>query len=51
MEELEKVVSALDYIDPANLTYDEWKDVGMALKSADIPSDVFDRWSMRDPAR
>lgn len=51
MDELEKVISALDYIDPSSLTYDEWKDVGMALKSANIPSDVFDRWSMRDPAR
>ena len=51
MEELEKIVSALDYIDPAALTYDEWKNVGMALKSAGIPSGVFDSWSMRDPDR
>lgn len=51
MEELEKVISALEYIDPSRLSYDEWKDVGMALKDADIPSSVFEQWSMRDPAR
>lgn len=51
MEELEKVLSALDFIDPSRLTYDEWKDVGMALKDADIPSTVFEQWSMRDPDR
>lgn len=51
MDELEKVISALDYIDPSSLTYDEWKDVGMALKSADIPSTVFDSWSRKDPER
>ena len=51
MEELEKVLSALDFIDPSRLTYDEWKDVGMALKDAGIPSTVFEQWSMRDPDR
>lgn len=51
MEELERIISALDYIDPSKLTYDEWKDVGMALKDAGIPSTVFEQWSMRDPDR
>lgn len=51
MGELERIISALDYIDPSKLTYDEWKDVGMALKDAGVPSTVFEQWSMRDPDR
>jgi len=41
----------LDYIDPSNLSYQEWCNVGMALKDAGYPVSVWDAWSARDGAR
>ncbi len=41
----------LTYINPAVLDYQEWCNVGMALKHEGLSVDVWDCWSSRDPAR
>lgn len=51
MSELEKVIEALSFIDPSVLDYTEWTNVGMALKSADMPCSIWDDWSARDSYR
>ncbi len=40
--------NALDYINPSVLTYQEWIDVGMALKYEGLPCSVWDNWSRAD---
>ena len=35
---------------PANLPYGDWLNVGMALKAAGYPLEVWDSWSQTDPA-
>jgi hypothetical protein len=45
------LVSLLEYIDPADLTYQEWINVGMALKHEGYTAADWDAWSRRDPAR
>lgn len=42
---------ALEYIDPATLSYQEWLEVGMALHESGLSCEVWDSWSRRDPAR
>lgn len=41
----------LDYIDPASLNYQEWVNVGMALKYEGYTAADWDAWSMQDSAR
>ena len=41
----------LEYIDPVCLSYQEWLNVGMALKDSGYDVSVWDTWSMRDGAR
>lgn len=41
----------LDYIDPASLSYQEWVNVGFALKEENYPLSAWDDWSRRDPGR
>ena len=46
--------AALDYVDPTHPyenpnAYDTWYKVGIAIKSAGLPFDVWDTWSQRDP--
>lgn len=41
----------LGYIHPADLSYEEWLDVGMALQHEGYPMEVWDAWSSQDPAR
>ena len=41
----------IEYIHPADLTYQEWVNVGMALKHEGYSVDVWDAWSRRDPGR
>lgn len=48
MNDLEKM---LDCIDPGRLTYQEWVNIGMALKHEGYTADVWDSWSRRDPGR
>lgn len=42
---------ALECIDPATLSYQEWLEVGMALHESGYPCEVWDTWSSRDPGR
>lgn len=51
MDDHRALLKALDAIDPSSLTYDEWKDVGMALKAEGLPCSVWDEWSKRDTNR
>lgn len=41
----------LQYIDPAQLDYQSWVNVGMALKAEGCPVSLWDSWSMRDYRR
>lgn len=41
----------LQYIDPAQLDYQNWVNVGMALKAEGCPVSLWDSWSMRDYRR
>ncbi len=45
------LLEALEFIDPAALSYEEWLYVGFGLKEAGYPASVWDEWSRRDPAR
>ena len=45
------LLKCLEAIDPANLSYQDWTLVGMALKEAGYPASVWDEWSRRDAAR
>ena len=45
------IKSALNFIDPRTLSYQEWLKVGMAIKAAGESCDLWDEWSKRDPER
>lgn len=45
------IQEALDSLDPTQLSYQEWIDVGMALKAEGLPVSVWDTWSMKDGPR
>ena len=49
--ELQKILDALNSIDPASLNYKEWTEIGMALKAEGLPASIWDDWSRRDKAR
>ena len=51
MDDYRALLEALEVLDPSKLTYSEWVDVGMALKSEGLPCSVWDDWSKRDTAR
>lgn len=51
MDSRQNILDALDALNPSRLTYNEWKDVGMALKAEGFPCSVWDSWSSRDSAR
>lgn len=42
------LTAALEYIDPASLDYQEWVNIGMALKSEGYSATVWDNWSRND---
>lgn len=42
------MLELLTYIDPAGLDYQQWVNVGMALKEEGYSADDWDRWSMAD---
>lgn len=44
----ENISEILSYINPATLSYQEWVNVGMALKDEGFPCDVWDNWSKND---
>lgn len=41
-------VELLSHIDPARLDYQEWENVGAALKHEGLPASVWDEWSRAD---
>lgn len=45
------LIEILEHIDPARLDYQQWVNVGMALKDEGFSVDVWDKWSSRDAAR
>lgn len=45
------LLEALDYIDPAALSYTDWVRVGMGLKEAGYPASAWENWSRRDAGR
>ena len=47
----DSLLDALNALDPARLDYQEWIEVGMALKAEGYPCSVWDDWSRRDAAR
>lgn len=51
MEREFDLLPLLDHIDPSILSYQEWINVGMALKHEGYTASDWDNWSLRDPAR
>lgn len=49
--EKDKILEALDYIAASSLNYQEWINIGMALKNEGYPCSVWDDWSAKDAAR
>ena len=45
------LIDILDYIDPAVLDYQEWVNVGMALKEDGYTASVWEQWSSKDSKR
>ena len=45
------IIEALQHLDPSRLDYQQWCNVGMALKLEGLSADVWESWSARDPAR
>lgn len=45
------LIECLDYIDPSQLKYQEWVNVGMALKHEGYTASDWDMWSQKDEAR
>ncbi len=45
------LIALLDYIDPSILSYQEWLNVGMALKQEGYTASDWDQWSQRDIPR
>lgn len=51
VENVKDMLALLPHIDPAALDYQDWLNVGMALKDAGAPVTAWDAWSARDAAR
>lgn len=45
------IQEALKHLDPSALDYQQWCNVGMALKHEGLPVDLWEDWSARDPGR
>lgn len=50
-EDREKLIEALNFIDPGRLDYSEWTQVGMALKHEGLTAYDWEQWSARDSSR
>ena len=48
---MEDLKSLLEYINPAQCSYQEWVNVGMALKHEGYPVEVWENWSAKDTKR
>ena len=42
------ILDALEYINPADLEYKTWINIGFALKNENLPLEVWDSWSRTD---
>ena len=51
MENTLDLLEALEHIDPAILSYQDWINVGMGLKEAGYPATAWEDWSRRDSKR
>lgn len=51
MEQRTSLSEILDHLNPAELNYQEWVNVGMALKLEGYPCSVWDTWSQKDYGR
>ena len=51
MEKTNNLEELLKYIDPAGLSYQEWVNVGMALKEEGYPMETWQNWSAADGER
>ena len=51
MKQQYDLAEILEYINPCVLDYQEWVNVGMALKDSGYSVDTCDTWSRRDNAR
>lgn len=51
MEHRTDLTEIIGYIDPSGCGYQEWVNVGMALKHEGYPVSVWDEWSRRDAGR
>ncbi|MFF1538345.1 PriCT-2 domain-containing protein, partial [[Kitasatospora] papulosa] len=51
MEHKLDLIALLDYVDPSFLSYQEWVNVGMALKYEGYTASDWDDWSKRDGGR
>lgn len=51
MENKLNLLELLDYINPSTLSYQEWVNVGMALKEEGYTAADWDSWSQRDDGR
>lgn len=49
--EKQNLIELLEYIDPSSLDYQEWVNVGMALKEDGYTASDWDTWSQRDSKR
>ncbi len=50
-ESAREILDALSYIEPMNLSYQEWVDVGFALHESGLACSIWDEWSAKDSAR
>lgn len=48
---MQNLLELLEHIDPSVLDYQQWVNVGMALKEEGFSADVWDEWSRQDAAR
>ena len=51
MEQRTSLAEIIEYIDPGSLSYQDWVNVGMALKLEGYPVSVWDQWSQKDFGR
>ncbi|MCI9141107.1 MAG: AAA family ATPase [Lachnospiraceae bacterium] len=51
MERQTNLLELLEYIDPVGLEYQDWINIGMALKEEGYSAADWEAWSMRDSAR
>lgn len=51
MDDSRALINALNALDPSKLSYSEWVQVGMALKTEGLPCSTWDDWSKKDAPR